>query len=165
MISVVLTMITQTATAAWSPPVQAEWRGDGSAINAHIVSNGKQIPMDGVTALTVLLSSDDGSLRVSPFIAATRGIAFEVIDQSGKMVAPREPIAISPPAPPIDRSKLTAATVDRPLKVTIGERASNLFPKPGKYRVRAIIRLLSVAVAPATYKHLRTNYVVVEVAD
>jgi hypothetical protein len=165
MINVLLAMLAHTATSVWSPPVQAQWAADGSSIKARVVSSDKPIALHGATAVTVFLSSDDGSLRVSPFIKVTRGIAFEVIDQSGKMVAPREPIAISPPAPPLSRSKLVAATPSNPLKVEIGERASNLFPKAGRYRIRAVVSLMDVAAVPVIFKKVRSNYVVVEVAD
>jgi hypothetical protein len=165
MMNVLLVLLAQTATSVWSPPVQAQWAADGSSIKVRIVSSDKPIPLHGATAVTVFLSSDDESLRVSPFMKVTRGIAFEVIDQSGKMVAPREPIAISPPAPPLSRSKLVAATPNNPLKVEIGERASNLFPKAGRYRIRAVVSLMNVAAVPAISKQVRSNYVAIEVTD
>ncbi len=163
MISFVFAMLAQVATAAWAPPVQAQWAGDGSTINARMASDDKPVLMNGSATLTVILSSNDGKLRVSPFLAATRGIAFEVVDQNGKMVAPREPIAISPPEPPLDEKKLTVVTPNAPLKIKIDERATNVFPKPGRYRIRAIISLMSVA-GPTTYRQLRTNYVAIEIS-
>jgi len=162
MISFVLAMLVQVVTAAWAPPVQAQWAGDGSNIKARMVSDDKPVSMNGSAALTVILSSNDGKFRVSPFITATRGIAFEVIDQNGK-VAPREPIAISPPGPPLDEEKLTVVTPNSPLEIKIGVRATNVFPNPGRYRIRALIKLMSIA-GPTAYQQLRTNYVTVEVS-
>jgi len=162
MISFVLVMLAQVATA-WAPPVQAQWAGEGSTINARMASDDKPVSMNGLAALTVILSSNDGKLRVSPFIAATRGIAFEVVDQNGKLVAPLEPIAISPPAPPLDEGKLTVVTPNAPLEIKIDERITNVFPKPGRYRIRAVINLINFA-DPTMYRQLRTNYVMVEVS-
>lgn len=163
MISFVFAMLVQVVTAAWAPPVQAQWAGDGSNIKARMASDDKPVSMNGSAALTVILSSNDGKLRVSPYITATRGIAFEVIDQNGKQVAPREPIAISPPAPPLDEGKLTVVTPNSPLEIKIGVRATNVFPNPGRYRIRALIKLMSIA-GPTAYQQLRTNYVTVEVS-
>jgi len=163
MISFVLAMLAQVATGAWAPPVQAQWGGDGSTVNAHMASDDKPVSINGLAALTLILSSNDGKFRVSPFLAATRGMAFEVVDQNGNIVAPREPIAMSPPAPPLDEEKLTVVTPNTPLKIKIDERANNLFPKPGRYRIQAIISLMSIA-GPTTYRQLRTNYVVIEVS-
>lgn len=162
--SFVVAMLIQVATAPWSPPIQAHWAGDGSSLEARIEANDRPILMHGEATLTVILSSDDADFRISPFIAATRGIAFEVVDQEGKIVAPGEPIAISPAAPPLAESQLKVVASRTPLKIGIGERAINLFPKPGRYRIRAIISLISIAGRTSTYKQLRTNYVTVEVA-
>lgn len=162
--SFVVAMLIQAATAPWSPPIQAHWTGNGSSLEARIEANDRPILMRGETTLTVVLSSDDTDFRISPFITATRGIAFEVMDQDGKIVAPSEPIAISPPAPPLAESQLKVVASKTPLKIVVGERTINLFPKPGRYRVRAIISLMSIAGRASTYKQLRTNYVTVEVA-
>jgi len=161
----VVAMLVQAATAPWSPPVQAQWVDDGSGISARIEADRKPILMHGETRFAVILSSKNGGFRVSPFLAATRGIAFEVTDRSGEMVAPREPIPISPPPPPLAESQLRVVTSNTPLRAGIGERAVHLFPKPGRYRVRAIITLMSIAGPVAKYKQLRTNYVTVDVED
>lgn len=163
--SFILAMLFQAATAPWGPPVQAQWEGDGSDIKARIVTHDRPISMTGVTTFTVVLSSDDHKLRVSPFITATRGIAFEVIDQTGRAAAPREPIAISPPAPPLDDSKLTAVTPGTPLMINIGAPTLNVFPRSGKYQIRSIVSLMDVKTKPTKYKQIRSNYLTIWVFE
>lgn len=165
MLGFVLALLAQAAHVPWSPPAQAAWDGDGSQITARIGPTGEPISIVGDIALTVTLSSHKSKLRVSPLIAATRGIAFEVVDQSGRSVAPREPMAISPPEPPFDESKLIAVTASTPMNIDISERAANVFPRPGRYRVRAIVSLMNIKSAPVAYKKLRTNYMTVTVSD
>lgn len=96
---------------------------------------------------------------ISPFLAATRGVAFEIVNDNGEVVAPRKPMGISPPAPPLTRDKLTRVDPATTLKVNIVERTETIFPQAGHYRVKAIIRLMNLAGRTATYQQVRTNYV------
>lgn len=159
---VIQTML-QAAVLPWSPPAQAEWPKEDMVIEANLLADEEHVSLDTQTKITPILSTRSSDFLVSPFVAATRGVAFEVLNEKGEIVAPREPIAISPPAPPLTTDKLTRVGKAAPLKIDIVERSVNIFPQPGRYRVRAVVRLMNSSMSPAIYKQVRTNYIDVEV--
>lgn len=163
MMSFVVAMLIQAATSPWSPPAQAQWAAEGPGIEARLEADDKPISMFGEATFRVIMKSNDAELQISPFIAVTRGLTFEVVDHNGNLVTPCEPMAISPPAPPLGQSQLRVVTSKSPMNIDIRERTVSMFPKPGLYRMRATISLMNTGKSPATYKNLRTNYVTVKV--
>lgn len=159
----VIQAMLQAAALPWSPPAQAEWPKEDMVIEANLLAIDGHVSLETQTKLTLILSTRNSDFLISPFLAATRGVAFEVLSEKGDIVVPREPIAISPPAPSMTTDKLTRVGKAAPLKIDIVERSVNIFPQPGHYRVRAIVRLMNSATSPAIYKQVRTGYVDVDV--
>ena len=164
MLTVFLAAGLQSASDAWSPPAQGAWHGTASpGLDVRLSSPTETVAMDGTVPLTVTLSSSKDSIGVSPMINVTRGIAYEVSDFRGRIVAPKEPIAISPPAPPLGVDRLTMVKRGSPFVVAAGARAINLFPAPGRYRIRAVIYLMDVEGLPTRRADLRSNELVIDV--
>ncbi|MFL0588503.1 hypothetical protein ACH0BU_18020 [Sphingomonas olei] len=154
----------QTATEAWSPSAQGVWRGTASPdLNVSLSSAAATVAMDSSVPLKVALSSSQNAVSVSPMLNVTRGIAYEVRGANGHLVAPKEPIAISPPAPPVGLNGLKMIRSGSPLVAPTAVRAINLFPGPGRYRVRAVIFLMDIEERPARYAKLLSNEVVIDV--
>ena len=159
-----LALLLQSAVAPWSPPVQADWPDDEPLrATARLSAPVAKVSMRDHVPLLVSLSARDQELKVSPFINATRGIAFEVVGQDGRVVAPQVPIAISPPAPPLALDRLKPVGQATPMVVGTGEQAINLFPGPGRYRVRAIIFFMEFPAQVVRYTQLRTQQVTITV--
>lgn len=156
---IIIQAMLQAAVLPWSPPAQAVWPKEDMAIEANLLADDGHVSLEAETKMTLILSTRQSDFLISPFLAATRGVAFEVLNEKGEIVAPQEPIAISPPAPPMTTDKLTRVGKAAPLKIDIVERSVNIFPQPGRYRVRAIVRLMNSSMSPAIYEQVRTNYV------
>ncbi len=135
--------------APWSPPAQAVWPGTDAPVRVTLGAGAASI--GGSTALSVdLLATGDG-VAVSPFLQATRGIAFDVKTTSGEPVAAAEPMQGSPPPPPLTKDQLTAVGRATPFHITIREKTRTIFPGPGLYRVSAIVSLFDPNTTPARY--------------
>ncbi len=133
----------------WSPPAQAVWPGTIAPVRVTLGAGAAS--MGGSTALSVdLLATGDG-VAVSPFLQATRGIAFDVRTTSGEPVTAAEPMQGSPPPPPLTTDQLTPVGRTTPFHVAIREKTRTIFPGPGLYRVSAVISLFDPGSTPARY--------------
>lgn len=154
----------QSAAAAWSPSAQGAWRGSASPdLDVGLSSAATTVAMGSTVPLKVRLASSRNAVSVSPMLNVTRGIAYEVRGVDGRLVAPREPIAISPPTPPVGLDGLMTIRPDGPFVAVAGARAINLFPGPGRYRVRAVIFLMDIEERPTRRAKLISNELVIDV--
>ena len=149
------------AAVSWSPAAQAAWAGEKPPIEVRL--HAATFSMRGEAPIEVDLIAKDDTVAVSPFLQPTRGIAFEVIAEDGRPVAPAEPMAGSPPPPPLDAKELTAVSVASPYRVLTHERAKTIFPGAGRYRVRARIFLFNFPSEPVHYAQLVSDTITVNV--
>lgn len=133
----------------WSPPAQAVWPEPDAPVRVTLGTSAAS--MGGRIALSVSLLATGDGVAVSPFLQATRGIAFDVRTTSGEPVAAAEPMQGSPPPPPLTTNQLTAVGRAAPFHVTIREKTRTIFPGPGLYRVSAIVSLFDPDSTPARY--------------
>lgn len=147
----------------WSPPAQAVWPGPDAPVRVTLGTGAAS--MGGRISLSVdLLATGDG-VAVSPFLQATRGIAFDVRTTSGEPVAAAEPMLGSPPPPPLMTDQLTPVGRATPFHVTIREKTRTIFSGPGLYRVCAIVSLFDPNSAPARYARAVSAPVTVRVTQ
>ena len=115
--------------------------------------------MNGSTDWRVLVGVTAGVRSVPRFVNVTRGLALQVRAPSGEPVAPAEPPPNSPPPPPP-----SADTADvevpigpgSPMSVSVREATRWVFPRPGRYLVRATLSLDSpAAVSPPVVCEVR----------
>ena len=149
------------AAVAWSPPAQAAWVGEKPPIEVRLQA--PTLSMRGEAPIEVDLIGKDGSFAVSPFLQPTRGIAFEVISDAGQPVVPAEPIAGSPPPPPLKRGDLITVSAASPYRVLTHESARTIFPGPGRYKVRARVFLFSFPSEPVRYAQVVSDTISVDV--
>lgn len=147
----------------WSPPAQAVWTGSVAPIRVTLRASAASMSDD--TSLSVdLLATGDG-VAVSPFLQATRGVAFDVRTLSGAPVAPAEPMPGSPPPPLLTANQLTPVGRTDPFHVAIREKTRTIFPGPGLYRVSAIVSLFDPFSTPARYVRDVSAPVIVKVTQ
>lgn len=147
----------------WSPLAQAVWPGTIAPVRVTLGSGAAS--MGGPTALSVdLLATGDG-VAVSPFLQATRGIAFDVRTTSGEPIAAAEPMQGSPPPPPLMTDQLMPVGRAAPFHVTIREKTRMIFPGPGLYRVSAIVSLFDPNSTPARYSRVVSAPVIIKVTQ
>ena len=140
---------TGSAPEPWSPPAQAIW--SGTTVPVRVTLTAGKAAMDGSVSLSVdLLATGDG-VAISPFVQATRGIAFEVRTVTAELVAPIEPMPGSPPPPPLTPDQLTPIGRTTPFHVEIREKTRTIFPHGGLYRIRALVSLFDPYSIPARY--------------
>jgi len=156
-----LWLIGLQAAATWSPPAQAAWAGEKPPIEVRL--HAATLSMRGDAPIEVDLIAKDNTFAVSPFLQPTRGIAFEVISEDGQPVAPAEPMAGSPPPPPLKIEELIAISVTSPYRVLTHESARTIFPGAGRYKVRARIFLFNFPSKPVRYAQLVSDTVTVNV--
>lgn len=140
------------AAAAWSPPAQAAWSGETPHIEVRV--RAKSLSMRDKAPIEVDLLATGDDFAVSPFLQATRGIAFEVTSDSGQPITPAEPMVGSPPPPPLDIQQLVSVSQSAPYHVTTQERARTIFPGPGRYNIKAHVFLFSFPSDPVRYAEL-----------
>jgi hypothetical protein len=119
--------------------------------------------MRGEAPIEVDLAAKDDTFAVSPFLQPTRGIAFEVISEDGQLVAPAEPMAGSPPPPPLETKELPAILLTSPYRVLTHESARTIFPGAGRYKVRARIFLFNYPSKPVRYAQAVSDTITVNV--
>lgn len=147
----------------WSPPAQAVWPGPDAPVRVTLGTGAAS--MGGRIALSVdLLATGDG-VAVSPFLQATRGIAFDVRTTSGEPIEAAEPMPGSPPPPPLMPDQLTAVGRATPFHITIREKTRSIFPGPGLYRVSAIVSLFNPNLVPARYAKVVSAPVTIRVTQ
>jgi len=156
-----LWLIGLQAAATWSPPAQAAWSGDKPPIEVRL--HASTLSMRGEALIEVDLTAKDNTFAVSPFLQPTRGIAFEVISEDGQPVAPAEPMAGSPPPPPLETKELTKISVASPYRVLTHESAKTIFPGAGRYKVRARIFLFNFPSEPVRYAEVVSDTITVNV--
>jgi hypothetical protein len=151
------------AATGWSPPAQAAWSGDTPPIEAHLHAD--TLSMHGTAPIEVDLVATGDGFAVSPFLQATRGIAFEVTSEAGQPVSSVAPMVISPPPPPLETEKLVQVSRASPFHVQTRESARTIFPGPGKYKVRARLFFLSYPSRPVRYAQIVSNTILVNVTN
>ncbi len=156
-----LWLIGLQAAATWSPPAQAAWAGEKPPIEVRL--HAATLSMRGDAPIEVDLIAKDNNFAVSPFLQSTRGIAFEVISEDGQPVAPAEPMAGSPPPPPLKIEELIAISVTSPYRIFTHESARTTFPGAGRYKVRARVFLFNFPSKPVRYAQLVSDTVTVNV--
>jgi hypothetical protein len=149
------------AAVSWSPAAQAAWAGEKPPIEVRL--HAATFSMRGEAPIEVDLIAKDDTVAVSPFLQPTRGIAFEVISEAGQPVAPAEPMAGSPPPPPLMREGLIALSPKSPYRVLTHEKARTIFPGAGRYKVRARIFLFNFPSEPVRYAQVVSDAVTVNV--
>jgi hypothetical protein len=157
-------IIVALGSAAPSIPAQAEWdAGAKPAITVSIAAPSRPVKIDDKVTLDVKIAIDQGPFRASPFLAASRGVSFQVTDTKGVVVRPLEPMPISPPAPPVQPGALVSIDPGKPLSIQVKEPAKYLFPGAGKFKVRATIRFMDASSTPPHYLSATSDGVIVEV--
>lgn len=159
-----LAIIAVLTSAAPSIPVQAEWNaGTKPTITASIAAPARPVRIEDKATIDVKVAVDQGPFRASPFLAASRGLSFEVTDAKGKVVSPLEPMPISPPAPPVQPGTLVDIDAGKPLEIRVNEPARYLFPGAGNFKVRAIIRFMDASSTPPRYLSATSDPAIVKV--
>ena len=156
-----LWLIGLQAAATWSPPAQAAWLGEKPPIEVRL--HAPTLSMRGEAPIEVDITAKDDTFAVSPFLQPTRGIAFEVISEDGQPVAPAEPMAGSPPPPPLETKELTKISFASPYRVLTHESAKTIFPGAGRYKVRARIFLFNFPSEPVRYAEVVSDTITVSV--
>jgi hypothetical protein len=109
-----------------------------------------------------LIATGDG-VAVSPFLQPTRGIAFEVTSDAGQPVAAAKPMMGSPPPPPLETGQLVSVSKLSPYHIATHERTETIFPRPGRYRLRARVYVFSFPSEPVRYAQLLSDTITVDV--
>lgn len=157
-------IIVALASAAPTIPIQAEWdAGRQPGITASITAPARPVRIGDKVTLDVKVAVDKGPFRASPFLAASRGVSFQVTDAKGAAVKPLEPMPISPPAPPVQPSALVGIEPGKPLSIEVKEPARFLFPGAGKYKIRTTIRFMDASSTPARYLTATSDAVIIQV--
>lgn len=164
--AIVLALGIEAPVALWTVPAQAEWApGDEHHLNVRLERPETAISMRGEVQLRAVLAVQGPAFRISHFLRPTGGIAFDVMDMQGRRVAPLEPPATSPPAPPQSSDGLTVVRPGQPMTLQVAEFPRWVFPGPGRYRVRLLVSLMNIAATPARYQQWFSNTVTADVID
>lgn len=157
-------IIIALGSVAPSIPVQAEWEaGTEPTITASIAMPVRPVRIGDKVTIDVEVAVNQGPFRASPFLAASRGVSFQVSDAKGKVVSPLQPMPISPPAPPVQPGALVGIEPGKPLAIQVKEPAKYLFPGAGTFKVRATIRFMDASSTPPRYLSAASDAVIVKV--
>jgi hypothetical protein len=156
-----LWLIGLQAAAAWSPPAQAAWTGEAPPVEVTLQVG--KLSMSQIAPIEVDLVARTDSFAVSPFLQATRGIAFEVTSVDGKPMHAREPMITSPPPPPLEAGRLVRVAGASPFRVVTRESARTMFPGPGTYVMKAVLFLTDWPASPTRRARLESAAVTVHV--
>lgn len=149
---------------AVSVPVQAEWdTGTEPPVTASIAAPAHPIKMEDDITIEVKVAVDQGRFRTSPFVTASRGVSFDVTDAKGMVVSPQELMPISPPAPPVQSRAMVVIGPGRPLVIPVKVPAKNLFPGPGSFKVRAIVRFMDTSSTVPRYLSSTSDQAIVKI--
>ncbi|MBB3694997.1 hypothetical protein [Sphingomonas sp. BK580] len=151
------------AAVSSSPSAQAEWAGETPPIEIRL--RAPTLSMRGEAPIEVDLIGRGGSFAVSPFLQLTRGIAFEVMSDTGQPVAPAKPMAGSPPSPPLAKEDLITVSTKAPYRILTHESARTIFPRAGRFRVRARLYVFSFASKPIRYAQVVSETITVKVTE
>jgi len=99
---------------------------------------------------TADLFAPDGKVRVSDYLAHTRGVAFDVRTEDGRLVEPLEPPPPSSPVPPAPDNALQPLFESKPFSKHVGDPTRNIFPGPGRYQVRIVVDVMNFGEATWT---------------
>lgn len=158
---VVIALVGLQAAAGWNPPAQAAWSGDRPPVEVHLQAH--PVSMRGKAEIDVDLVGTGDGFTVSPFLQPTRGIAFEVMTLAGIPVSSAEPMIGSPPPPPLAPDQLIPVPKAKTYHVVTAERATTLFPGPGRYKVRAQLHFFDFPSDPVNHATLASDTITVDV--
>ena len=159
-----LWLLSLQVAAAWSPPARAIWMGEKPPVevrlHAHAISMRSTAPID-----VDLVAQEGAFFAVSPFLEPTRGIAFEVLSESGQLLPPAESMPLSTPPPVVKNEQLVAVSRSSPYRIATRERAATIFPGPGTYKLRARIYLFSSDLDRVRSAQLTSDTITIEVTS
>ena len=145
-------------------PAHAAWRGKEPLVVVRILPRTEPISMHESAPIALELSVPRGSIRVTRFMSATRGVAFVVKTRMGDVVGGIEPPYPITPPPPLKPSELTLITKSAPFTIRTSELSRQVFPGPGTYQVSARIVLINIE-GETRLAELESPSVTVEVVE
>jgi len=156
-------LLSLEAAVGLSPPAQARWSGKTPPIEVRLHAN--TLSMRGEAPIEIDVVSKGAPFAVSPFLQLTNGIAFEVTSDVGQPVAPAVPIIGSPPPPPLEANELVSVSRNSPFHVATREKTKAIFPRPGRYKVRARLIFFSFPSKPVRYAQVLSDTITVDITD
>jgi len=152
------------AEMAWSPPIQADWKtSSATPFNITLINIDKPVHFSQGFKAQLRIVSTNGS-AINDGAGLGRGVFIEVRDQHNRLVAPQTAMNIPPPLPPLENKLLVRPSPQSPLIINLTAPVDTIFPKNGKYTIRAKLRSISLT-EPLLYRISTSNLVYIDVVN